>query len=119
MSGRTRSCGQPTTRIPTGSSPARLIWCGNGSRACRQRPSIRSWPAARWVSTVLARHPHSTQIRAFVFLNILRLPDLGASTGEAEVVVWLKATGDSVTAGEPGRGGEAEQTNVRGGGTVP
>ena len=28
-------------------------------------------------------------------MNILRLPDLGASTGEAEVVVWLKAVGET------------------------
>jgi pyruvate/2-oxoglutarate dehydrogenase complex dihydrolipoamide acyltransferase (E2) component len=34
-------------------------------------------------------------------MNILRLPDLGASTGEAEVVVWLKAVGDTITEGEP------------------
>src|SRR6185503_4877553 len=52
-------CVQPTTRIPTGSSPARPIWCGKISKACRRRPGIRSWPAARWVSTVLARHPTS------------------------------------------------------------
>jgi pyruvate/2-oxoglutarate dehydrogenase complex dihydrolipoamide acyltransferase (E2) component len=34
-------------------------------------------------------------------MNILRLPDLGASTGEAEVVVWLKAVGERITVGEP------------------
>jgi pyruvate/2-oxoglutarate dehydrogenase complex dihydrolipoamide acyltransferase (E2) component len=45
-------------------------------------------------------------------MNILRLPDIGASTGEAEVVVWLKAVGDSVTAGEPVLEVQSDKANV-------
>lgn len=45
-------------------------------------------------------------------MNILRLPDLGASTGEAEVVVWLKAVGDTVTAGEPLLEVQSDKANV-------
>jgi pyruvate/2-oxoglutarate dehydrogenase complex dihydrolipoamide acyltransferase (E2) component len=45
-------------------------------------------------------------------MNILRLPDLGASTGEAEVVVWLKAVGDAVTAGEPVLEVQSDKANV-------
>ncbi len=45
-------------------------------------------------------------------MNILRLPDLGASTGEAEVVVWLKAIGESVTAGEPVLEVQSDKANV-------
>ena len=45
-------------------------------------------------------------------MNILRLPDLGASTGEAEVVVWRKAIGDSVTAGEPVLEVQSDKANV-------
>jgi len=45
-------------------------------------------------------------------MQILRLPDLGASTGEAEVVVWLKAVGESVTAGEPVLEVQSDKANV-------
>jgi pyruvate/2-oxoglutarate dehydrogenase complex dihydrolipoamide acyltransferase (E2) component len=45
-------------------------------------------------------------------MKILRLPDLGASTGEAEVVVWLKAVGDSVAAGEPVLEVQSDKANV-------
>ena len=45
-------------------------------------------------------------------MNILRLPDLGASTGEAEVVVWLKAVGESITAGEPVLEVQSDKANV-------
>jgi pyruvate dehydrogenase E2 component (dihydrolipoamide acetyltransferase) len=45
-------------------------------------------------------------------MNILRLPDLGASTGEAEVVVWLKAVGEKITAGEPVLEVQSDKANV-------
>jgi pyruvate/2-oxoglutarate dehydrogenase complex dihydrolipoamide acyltransferase (E2) component len=45
-------------------------------------------------------------------MNIFRLPDLGASTGEAEVVVWLKAPGDSITVGEPMLEVQSDKANV-------
>ena len=45
-------------------------------------------------------------------MNILRLPDLGAGTGEAEVVVWLKAVGERVTAGEPVLEVQSDKANV-------
>src|ERR1700742_3923542 len=45
-------------------------------------------------------------------MNILRLPDLGASTGEAEVVVWLKAVGESITLGEPLLEVQSDKANV-------
>ena len=45
-------------------------------------------------------------------MNILRLPDLGASTGEAEVVVWLKAIGESITVGEPVLEVQSDKANV-------
>jgi pyruvate/2-oxoglutarate dehydrogenase complex dihydrolipoamide acyltransferase (E2) component len=45
-------------------------------------------------------------------MNILRLPDLGASTKEAEVVVWLKAVGESITAGEPVLEVQSDKANV-------
>ena len=45
-------------------------------------------------------------------MNILRLPDLGASTGEAEVVVWLKTVGESITAGEPVLEVQSDKANV-------
>lgn len=45
-------------------------------------------------------------------MNILRLPDMGASTGEAEVVVWLKQVGESVTAGEPVLEVQSDKANV-------
>ena len=45
-------------------------------------------------------------------MNIFRLPDLGASTGEAEVVVWLKATGDHITEGEPVLEVQSDKANV-------
>jgi pyruvate dehydrogenase E2 component (dihydrolipoamide acetyltransferase) len=45
-------------------------------------------------------------------MNILRLPDLGASTGEAEVVVWLKAVGERITAGEPLLEVQSDKANV-------
>lgn len=45
-------------------------------------------------------------------MNILRLPDLGASNGEAEVVVWLKAVGDTVTEGEPVLEVQSDKANV-------
>ena len=43
---------------------------------------------------------------------ILRLPDLGASTGEAEVVVWLKSVGESIAAGEPVLEVQSDKANV-------
>jgi len=45
-------------------------------------------------------------------MNILRLPDLGASTGEAEVVVWLKAVGEAVTSGEPVLEVQSDKANI-------
>lgn len=45
-------------------------------------------------------------------MNILRLPDLGASTGEAEVVVWLKTVGESITVGEPLLEVQSDKANV-------
>ena len=45
-------------------------------------------------------------------MNILRLPDLGASTGEAEVVIWLKTVGESITAGEPLLEVQSDKANV-------
>lgn len=45
-------------------------------------------------------------------MNIFRLPDLGASTGEAEVVVWLKTPGDSITEGEPVLEVQSDKANV-------
>ena len=45
-------------------------------------------------------------------MNILRLPDLGASTGEAEVVVWLKAIGERITVGEPLLEVQSDKANV-------
>jgi pyruvate/2-oxoglutarate dehydrogenase complex dihydrolipoamide acyltransferase (E2) component len=46
-------------------------------------------------------------------MNILRLPDLGATTGEAEVVVWLKAVGDAAGAhGEPVLEVQSDKANI-------
>jgi len=45
-------------------------------------------------------------------MNIFRLPDLGASTGEAEVVVWLKAVGERITVGEPMLEVQSDKANV-------
>ena len=45
-------------------------------------------------------------------MNILRLPDLGSGTGEAEVVVWLKAVGESITAGEPVLEVQSDKANI-------
>ena len=45
-------------------------------------------------------------------MNILRFPDLGASTGEAEVVVWLKAVGESIVVGEPLLEVQSDKANV-------
>ena len=45
-------------------------------------------------------------------MNIFRLPDLGASTGEAELVVWLKAVGESVAVGEPVLEVQSDKANV-------
>jgi pyruvate dehydrogenase E2 component (dihydrolipoamide acetyltransferase) len=45
-------------------------------------------------------------------MNIFRLPDLGASTGEAEVVVWRKAVGESITVGEPVLEVQSDKANV-------
>jgi pyruvate/2-oxoglutarate dehydrogenase complex dihydrolipoamide acyltransferase (E2) component len=45
-------------------------------------------------------------------MNILRLPDLGASTGEAEVVVWLKGVGESIAVGEPVLEVQSDKANV-------
>jgi pyruvate/2-oxoglutarate dehydrogenase complex dihydrolipoamide acyltransferase (E2) component len=45
-------------------------------------------------------------------MHILRLPDLGASTGEAEVVVWLKAVGENITTGEPVLEVQSDKANV-------
>jgi pyruvate/2-oxoglutarate dehydrogenase complex dihydrolipoamide acyltransferase (E2) component len=50
--------------------------------------------------------------RVNMAMNILRLPDLGASTGEAEVVVWLKTVGESITAGEPVLEVQSDKANV-------
>jgi pyruvate/2-oxoglutarate dehydrogenase complex dihydrolipoamide acyltransferase (E2) component len=47
-----------------------------------------------------------------ITMNILRLPDLGASTGEAEVVVWLKTVGESITVGEPVLEVQSDKANV-------
>ena len=52
-------------------------------------------------------------------MNILRLPDLGASTGEAEVVVWLKAVGESITVGEPVLEVQSDKANVEVQATIP
>lgn len=52
-------------------------------------------------------------------MNILRLPDLGASTGEAEVVVWLKAIGESITVGEPVLEVQSDKANVEVQATIP
>ena len=45
-------------------------------------------------------------------MNIFRLPDFGASTGEAEVVVWLKAVGESIAVGEPVLEVQSDKANV-------
>jgi pyruvate dehydrogenase E2 component (dihydrolipoamide acetyltransferase) len=45
-------------------------------------------------------------------MNIFRLPDFGASTGEAEVVVWLKTVGDSIAVGEPVLEVQSDKANV-------
>jgi Amidohydrolase len=45
-SARTRSCGRPTIRTRTGSSPARPTWSESSLKGFRLKPSIRSWPAA-------------------------------------------------------------------------
>ena len=45
-------------------------------------------------------------------MNILRLPNLGTSNGEAEVVVWLKAVGESITIGEPVLEVQSDKANV-------
>ena len=45
-------------------------------------------------------------------MKILRLPDLGATTGEAELVVWLKRAGESVAAGEPVAEVQSDKANV-------
>src|SRR5829696_8660465 len=45
-------------------------------------------------------------------MNIVRLPDMGASTGEAEVVVWLKRVGEAVTAGEALLEVQSDKANV-------
>ena len=45
-------------------------------------------------------------------MNILRPPDLGASTGEAEFVVWLKAVGETVTEGEPVLEVQSDKANI-------
>jgi len=45
-------------------------------------------------------------------MNILRLPNLGASSGEAEVVVWLKTVGEPVTEGEPVLEVQSDKANV-------
>jgi pyruvate/2-oxoglutarate dehydrogenase complex dihydrolipoamide acyltransferase (E2) component len=52
-------------------------------------------------------------------MNILRLPDLGASTGEAEVVVWRKAVGEPITAGEPVLEVQSDKANVEVEATIP
>jgi pyruvate/2-oxoglutarate dehydrogenase complex dihydrolipoamide acyltransferase (E2) component len=45
-------------------------------------------------------------------MNIFRLPDLGASTGEAEVVVWLKTVGECINVGEPVLEVQSDKANV-------
>ena len=45
-------------------------------------------------------------------MNILRLPDLGSGTGEAEVVVWLKAVGERIAVGEPVLEVQSDKANV-------
>ena len=52
-------------------------------------------------------------------MNILRLPDLGASTGEAEVVVWRKAVGESIAVGEPLLEVQSDKANVEVEATIP
>ncbi|HEX2828147.1 MAG TPA: biotin/lipoyl-containing protein [Burkholderiales bacterium] len=45
-------------------------------------------------------------------MNILRLPDLGSGSGEAEVVVWLKAVGERIVVGEPVLEVQSDKANV-------
>jgi pyruvate dehydrogenase E2 component (dihydrolipoamide acetyltransferase) len=45
-------------------------------------------------------------------MNILRLPDLGTSSGEAEVVVWLKTVGEHIAEGEPVLEVQSDKANV-------
>src|ERR1044071_184643 len=45
-------------------------------------------------------------------MNIFRPPAPGAGTGEAEVVVWLKAVGESITVGEPVLEVQSDKANV-------
>jgi pyruvate/2-oxoglutarate dehydrogenase complex dihydrolipoamide acyltransferase (E2) component len=52
-------------------------------------------------------------------MKILRLPDFGASTGEAEVVVWLKAVGESIAVGEPVLEVQSDKANVEVEATIP
>jgi pyruvate dehydrogenase E2 component (dihydrolipoamide acetyltransferase) len=52
-------------------------------------------------------------------MNIFRLPELGANTGEAEVVVWLKAVGESIVVGEPVLEVQSDKANVEVAATIP
>jgi pyruvate/2-oxoglutarate dehydrogenase complex dihydrolipoamide acyltransferase (E2) component len=45
-------------------------------------------------------------------MKILRLPELGTSSGEAEVVVWLKTVGERITEGEPVLEVQSDKANV-------
>ena len=45
-------------------------------------------------------------------MHIVRLPDMGASANEAEIVVWLKHAGDIVAAGETLLEVQSDKANV-------
>jgi pyruvate dehydrogenase E2 component (dihydrolipoamide acetyltransferase) len=45
-------------------------------------------------------------------MHIIRLPDTGAATDEAEVVVWLKTPGDQVMTGETLLEVQSDKANV-------
>jgi pyruvate/2-oxoglutarate dehydrogenase complex dihydrolipoamide acyltransferase (E2) component len=63
-------------------------------------------------TNTLPRSQRADPLRHNLAMNIFRLPDLGGSTGEAEVVVWLKAVGESITAGEPVLEVQSDKANV-------
>jgi pyruvate dehydrogenase E2 component (dihydrolipoamide acetyltransferase) len=45
-------------------------------------------------------------------MHIVRLSDIGSSVNEAEIVAWLKHTGDEVTAGETLLEVQSDKANV-------
>jgi pyruvate/2-oxoglutarate dehydrogenase complex dihydrolipoamide acyltransferase (E2) component len=51
-------------------------------------------------------------------MKILRLPTLDTSTGEAEVVVWLKTVGESIAEGEPVLEVQSDKANIEVAATV-